>query len=57
MPGDAVFLVVSIVLIIAYTWYMMWTMVKRNKLLRELSQLLKDAEAKQAKEDTHATDD
>jgi hypothetical protein len=57
MSGDAVFIIVSILLIIAYTGYMMWTMVKRNRLLRTLRQLLKDAEAKQALEDTHATHD
>jgi hypothetical protein len=57
MSGDAVFIIVSIFLIFVYTWYMMWTMVKRNRFLRKMSQLLKDAEAKQAKEDTHATED
>lgn len=57
MSGDAVFIIISIVLIFLYTWYMMWTMMKRNKLLRELTKMIKDAEAKQAKEDAPATDD
>ncbi|MGH9422216.1 MAG: hypothetical protein ACRD3J_19725 [Thermoanaerobaculia bacterium] len=56
MSGDAVFIIVSMVLIIAYTWYMMSTMIKRNRLLRELTQLIKDAEARAANEESVATE-
>jgi hypothetical protein len=44
--GNVVFLIVSLVLVFAFTSYMMWTMIKGNRLRRELMQLLKDAQAK-----------
>jgi|GEM_PF-1847405 hypothetical protein len=51
MSGDAVFVIVSVILIFAFTGYMIWVMNRRTRLLRQLAQLLEDREnAKAGKE-------
>lgn len=51
MSGDAVFVIVSVILIFAFTGYMIWVMNRRTRLLRQLTQLLEDREnAKASKE-------
>lgn len=48
MSSDAVFILVSIAIIFAFTGYMIRTMNRKTRLYRELLQLLKDADAKAA---------
>jgi hypothetical protein len=43
MSGQAVFIGSSVLLIFAYTAYMIWVMRKRTRLMRELQRLLDEA--------------
>ncbi len=45
--SDAVFLIVSVSIVFAFTGVMIWSMRRRIRILRELAQLLRDAEAEQ----------
>jgi len=55
--SDAVFLIVSLVLVFLYTaWNIKW-MMRRNKLYRELMQLVKDAEAAKGGDEPQAPDE
>ena len=42
MSGEAVFIVVSILLIAAYTAYNIWTVRKSQKLYKELQRLIEE---------------
>ena len=56
MSGDAVFVIVSVILIFLFTGYMIRTMNRRTRLLRQLAQLLKDAEDAEARKESPPPD-
>lgn len=49
MSGEAVFIAVSIVLIIAWTAYNISTVLRSNRLRRELQRLLEEQEKREEK--------
>jgi hypothetical protein len=57
MSGDAVFVIVSVILIFAFTGYMIWVMNRRTRLLRQLEQLLRDGENAEATKESPPPDE
>jgi hypothetical protein len=54
--SDAVAIIVSVSIVFAFTGVMIWWMRKRLRLYRDLTQLLKDAEKKAARDQRSETD-